>query len=74
MMGTPSAGMSVAGMAAETASLAEATAARTAEALMLIFLSHENAADKGVSSNGKSQRLAETAVVDGEGRPGAIRC
>lgn len=34
-MGTPSAGISVAGMAAETASLAETTAARTAENLML---------------------------------------
>lgn len=38
MIGTPSAGMSVAGMAAETASLAEAMAARTAEALMLTLV------------------------------------
>lgn len=38
MIGTPSAGTSVAGMAAENASLAEATAARKAEALMLTLV------------------------------------
>lgn len=37
-MGTPVAGMSRAGMAAETANLAEATAARTAVALMLAMV------------------------------------
>lgn len=50
VMGTPSAGMSVAGMAAEAASLAEAMAARMAEALMLTMALGDGA-DKGVSSN-----------------------
>lgn len=46
-MGTPSAGMSVAGMAADTASLAVATAARRAEDLMLTMVL-EDGADKGM--------------------------
>lgn len=48
MMGTPSAGTSVAGMAAETASLAEATAARIAEALILTLVLGDGSGQESV--------------------------